>query len=201
MQSAAATPAYIWALARLRRFLSGLRTGLAILLLPGAVFAANAATPDSLDVELRVKAAFVYNFARFVEWPGRPGAGPIRIGVLGHGEFAPVLEEIAQGKAVGGHSIAITPVAAVAEAESCEILVIERSASGHQKEIAQALADKPVLTVADDENGLQDGIMIAFQLIDESVRFHINQEAASRAGLKISSQLLKVALPNPRRPQ
>jgi hypothetical protein len=83
-----------------------------------------------------------------------------------------------------------------ADAECCEILVVERSESKHLREIAQALAEKPVLTICDGGNCFRDGMMIAFQIVDESVRFQINQEAAGRAGLKISSQLLKVALPN-----
>ncbi len=154
-----------------------------------------AAAADASDVELRLKAAYIYNFARFVEWPAGTAAGPVRIGVLGHGDLASLLEEIVRGKSVGGRAIKVTPIGTAAEAECCEILLIERSESKHEKEIAQALADKPVLTVSDDENASREGIMIAFQLVDESVRFQINQEAATRAGLKVSSQLLKVALP------
>jgi len=156
--------------------------------------ASAAAVTDSSDVEAHVKAAYIYNFARFVEWPAG-AAGPVRIGVLGHGDLASPLEEIVRGKSVGGRAIRVTPIGTAAEAECCEILLIERSESKHEKEIAQVLAGKPVLTVSDDENGPREGIMIAFQLVDESVRFQINQEAAVRAGLKISSQLLKVAIP------
>lgn len=154
---------------------------------------ANAA--ESFEVEARVKAAFIYNFARFVEWPPRSSPGPVRIGILGHGDLTSPLEEVVRGKSVGGRSIVISPLGSVGEAECCEIVLIERSESKHEREIAQALAGKPVLTVCDDENGARDGVMIAFQLFEESVRFQINQEAAGRAGLKISSQLLKVAIP------
>ena len=164
-----------------------------VLLALTAVPIAAAAT-DASDVELRLKAAYIYNFARFVEWPAGTAAGPVRIGVLGHGDLTAPLEEIVRGKSVGGRAIKVTPIGTAADAECCEILLIERSESKHEKEIAQALSGKPVLTVSDDENGSKDGIMIAFQLVDESVRFQINQEAAARAGLKISSQLLKVAI-------
>lgn len=159
------------------------------------------AAPDNSDVETRVKAAFIYNFARFIEWPARSGAGPLRIGIMGHGDLTSALQETIRGKTIGGRAIALIPVGAAADADTCEILLIERSESRHQNEIAQALAGKPVLTVSDDENGLREGIMIAFQLTDESVRFQINQEAAAHAGLKISSQLLKVALPSQGRRQ
>lgn len=155
----------------------------------------KANTTDSAEVETRVKAAFIYNFARFVEWPSRSSSGPVRIGVIGHGDLSGPLEEVVRGKSVGGRPIRVTPVENASEAELCEILLIERSESKRAGEIAQALAGKPVLTVSDDEGGSKEGIMIAFQLVDESVRFQINQVAAERAGLKISSQLLKVAIP------
>ncbi len=170
-----------------------------VVLLAGRAIAleqSTAAPADSTEVETRVKAAFIYNFARFVAWPPRSNAGPVRIGVMGRGDLTAPLEDAVRGKSVGGRTIQITPVENAGEAESCEILLIERSESKHSREIAEALAGKPVLTVSDEESGSKDGIMIAFQLVDESVRFRINQEAAERAGLKISSQLLKVAIPS-----
>jgi len=163
--------------------------------LAGALASLSAGGADVADVEAHVKAAYIYNFARFVEWPAGAAAGPVRIGILGHGDLTSPLEEIVRGKSVGGRPIKVTPIATPGEAECCEILLIERSESKHEKEIAQALAGKPVLTVSDDENGSRDGVIIAFQLVDESVRFQINQDAAMRAGLRISSQLLKVAIP------
>ena len=178
--------------ARDRRELPVLLT--VILLAMTAVPIMSAAASESSEVEVRVKAAYIYNFARFVEWPPTTPAGPVRIGVLGRGDLVSPLEEIVRGKSVGGRAIKVTPIGTAAEAECCEILLIERSETKHEKEVAQALAGKPVLTVSDDENGSRDGIMVVFQLVDESVRFQINQEAAARAGLKISSQLLKVAI-------
>jgi hypothetical protein len=160
-----------------------------------------ASAPDNSDIELRLKAAYIYNFAKFIEWPAGTAAGPVRIGVLGHGDLASPLEETVRGKSVAGRAIKVTPIGAVTDADCCEILLIERSESRHAKEIAHTLAGKPVLTVSDDENGSKDGIMISFQLVEESVRFQINQDAATHAGLKISSQLLKVAIPSQARRQ
>ena len=169
--------------------------GVAVLLAGRAIaFEHTAAVKDSAEVEARVKAAFIYNFARFVAWPALSNAAPIRIGVMGQGDLSAPLEDVVRGKSVAGRAIRVAPVANAAEAEFCEILLIERSESTHFREIAQALAGKPVLTVSDDESGSKEGIMIAFRLVDESVRFQINQEAAERAGLRISSQLLKVAI-------
>ena len=156
---------------------------------------ARAGGSDNSDVETQLKAAFIYNFVRFIEWPPRPGSGPVRIGILGHGDLSSSLEEVIRGKAANGHSIEVLYINAGADAERCEILLIERSEAKHVKDISQALAGKPVLIVCDGGNCFRDGATIAFQMVDESVRFQINQEAAAHAGLKISSQLLKVALP------
>ncbi|HWE52034.1 MAG TPA: YfiR family protein [Bryobacteraceae bacterium] len=151
------------------------------------------------DLEARLKAAYIYNFARFVEWPARANRGVLRIGVIGQGDLALPLEQLVRGKTANGRPIEVARVGALTGADCCEILVIEKSEFKHAREIAQSLAGIPVLTVSDEEDGLRDGVMIAFQLFEESVRFQINQEAAEHAGLRISSQLLKVALPGTRK--
>lgn len=185
--------------ARRRRF-RGRWHPLAIALVPliiAALFGREiAGATDSPDVETRVKAAFIYNFARFVDWPVRGVPGPVRIGVLGRGDLVLPLEEVTRGKSANGRPIEVVHFNAAAEADRCEIVLVERSESKHLREIAQAFAGKPVLTVCDGGNCLREGMMIAFRVVDESVRFQINQEAAEHAGLRISSQLLKVALPS-----
>ena len=174
-----------------RRTARGIFASLLLLLAGSSVL--NAA--DNSDVETQLKAAFIYNFARFVDWPPRPVPGPVRIGILGSGELAAPLREVIRGKMVDGRSIEVTNISSVADAEHFEILLIERSELKHIREIVQSLAGKPVLTVCDEGNCFRDGAMIAFQVVDESVRFQISQESAEQVGLKISSQLLKVALP------
>jgi len=167
----------------------------ALILVSLSFVAGSLPAAEDADVESHVKAAYIYNFARFVEWPARAGAGPVRIGVLGHGDLAPHLEEVVRGKSVNGRSIEVTHVSAASEGDCCQILIIERSESKRLKDVTQALAVKPVLTVSDCGGGIRDGVIIGFRMVDESVRFQISQEAAERAGLRISSQLLKVALP------
>jgi hypothetical protein len=168
-----------------------------LLVLATAVCGPWSAMAANVDIETQVKAAFIYNFARFVEWPTRVTPGPLRIGVLGHGDLESALGEIIRGKSANGRAIEVTRMNTLAEADQCEILLIERSESKHLRDITQALAGKPVLTVCDGGNCLREGAMIAFQIVQESVRFRINQEAAEQAGMKISSQLLKVAIPGP----
>jgi hypothetical protein len=167
-----------------------------------AVFgcAATSAADNAGVVEARIKAAFIYNFARFIEWPPGSAQGPLRIGIQGSGNLISPLEEVVRGKTANGRSLETADVGTASEAEHCEILLIERSEASRVREIVQTLAGKPVLTVCDGDNCLRDGAMIAFRIVDDSVRFQINQEAAEHSGLKISSQLLKVALPAGRRP-
>jgi hypothetical protein len=109
--------------------------------------------------------------------------------------MASPLAELVRGKLTGGVPIEVAHLNSVAEADGCEMVLIERSESKHVKEIAQALAGKPVLTVCDGEGCYRDGGMIAFLIVDDSVRFQINQGAAEHAGLRISAQMLKVAVP------
>jgi len=157
--------------------------------------ATSAAADDAGVVEARIKAAFVYNFARFIDWPPGAAPGPLRIGIQGRGDLVLPLEEVIRGKKANGRSLETAHVATAGEAEHCEILLIERSEDSRVREIVQTLAGKPVLTVCDGDNCLRDGAMIGFRIVDDSVRFQINQEAIEHSGLKISSQLLKVALP------
>jgi hypothetical protein len=165
-----------------------------LLVLGGLSGCVSARAADSGDVEAHLKAAFVYNFARFVEWPAGANSGPVRIGVLGRGDLGIPLEEVVRGKSANGRLIEVARIGAVMQPDCCEILLIERSEMKHLKEIVASLSGKPVLTVCDGGSCFRDGAMIAFQVADESVRFQINQEAAEHGGLHISSQLLKVAI-------
>jgi hypothetical protein len=152
------------------------------------------------DVEARVKAAFLYNFVRFVEWPPESLSDPrtpIVIGIVGHDPLGSVLDEIVEGKTVGGRPVRIRRFDSVEQVDHCQVLYIAEPKRA--KTLRQSLAGKAVLSVGDYVGALQDGNVIAFLLVDDSVRFEISLETAGRAGLKISSQLLKVALNAPGR--
>jgi hypothetical protein len=128
-----------------------------------------------------------------VEWPAERTTGSFRIGILGTGDVLAPLEDVVRGKTVNGRPIRTELIGSAGEAEQCEILLIERSELKHLKEILGSLAGKPVLTVCDGGACAKAGAMIAFQIVEDSVRFQIHQEPVERAGLKISSQLLKTA--------
>jgi len=147
------------------------------------------------DVELRVKAAFLYNFARFVEWPVQAESQPkVEFCVLGHDPLTPILEETVRGKNVNGRVLGVRNVGGADEAAGCHVLFVARGEQKRLRCLLQALAEKPVLTVSDLEGTVRDGGIIQFRLVDQNVRFEVNLDAAARAGLKLSSQLLRVAL-------
>lgn len=158
--------------------------------------AATAAAQSPRAPEYEVKAAFLYNFAKFVEWPSpafSASSAHLRICVLGHDPFGDALIRIVEGKSISGHSIVIREAQSLAEARACHILFISRSDPDTLQQALAHLRDLPVLTVGENSEFLSLGGMINFVLEEDRVRFEINLEAAERHHLKISSKLLSVA--------
>ncbi|MGA9356433.1 MAG: YfiR family protein [Terriglobales bacterium] len=147
--------------------------------------------------EYQVKAAFLYNFAKFVEWPaGRfaDGSAPLRICVLGQDPFGEDLRNVASDKVVNGHKLLVDQVADVAAARSCHILFVASSKKADMKQILESLRGADVLTVGDTKGFAKLGGMINFVLEDNRVRFEVNKTAAEQTGMKISSKLLSLAV-------
>jgi hypothetical protein len=141
--------------------------------------------------EYAVKAAFLYNFSRFVTWPVPPGQ-PFVVGVLGENPFGDALESIA-GKPVGGDRLAVRLLQSAEEIGACRILFVAASEERRLPEILRRTALLPVLTVSDMERFAQRGGIIGLRTVDNRIRLEINAAAAQRAGLAISSQLLRLA--------
>jgi hypothetical protein len=153
------------------------------------------AQPQSAG-EYQIKAAFLYNFAKFVEWPSGDFADatePFRICVLGRDPFGQELRDITSEKTVNGHKLQIVPVADVQLARTCHILFIASSERAQLKKVLATLQGSSALTVGDSKGFVELGGMINFVLENERVRFEVNHRAAEQAGLKISSKLLTLA--------
>jgi hypothetical protein len=145
--------------------------------------------------EYQVKAAFLFNFAKFVEWRGEVAAGDeqeLNICILGNDPFGGGMDAF-KGKSVKNRRLVVRKINGVEELEHCQILFISSSEKEHLSEILTAVARSPVLTVSDIKYFAQTGGVIGFVTVDEHIRFDINQATAERAGLQISSQLLKLA--------
>jgi hypothetical protein len=146
--------------------------------------------------EYRVKAAFLLNFARFIEWPAtafKSADEPISVCVLGKNPFGSALEDAVRGKAVGGRSFVVRQVSSAQEANPCHILFVEVSKQSQLRQLFEDLKGFSILTVGDTEDFTANGGVITFKLKDARVRFEIAVGAAERANLRISSKLLSLA--------
>jgi hypothetical protein len=145
--------------------------------------------------EVSVKSAFLYHFARFVQWPERADTAadaPLVIGVLGADPFGPALDQAVADKNVAGRPLSIRRLRDVEQARECAIVYIALSGD----ELADALAalrGAPVLTVGDAEEFIRHGGIVAFVRADNRVSLEIDAQAAQAAGLRISSRLLSLS--------
>jgi hypothetical protein len=156
---------------------------------------AAAAAGPAVAGEYEVKAAFLYNFARFVEWPPQaiPSGRPLVIAVLGQDPFGSTLDAVLQGRTIRDHPLAVRRVARVEEADGAHVLFISRSEGDDVARILRRLEGSPVLTVGEEADFARQGGVVRFRVDEDRVGFEINVDSAERAGLKMSSQLLKLA--------
>jgi hypothetical protein len=172
-----------------RTLLRAVGLGFAALGLGGAPPAA------ALSREYEIKAAFLFNFIKFVEWPPEalpPSSSTITVGVLGRNPFGNALN-VLNGKTVKGKTVAVRQVPSVAAASDVHLLFISASEGDRMRQILGGLRNANVLTVADVSGFIERGGVINLITRNERVRFEINAAAAERAGLALSSQLLRLA--------
>jgi uncharacterized protein DUF4154 len=150
--------------------------------------------PAPAPTEYEVKAAFLYNFARFVEWPPEAQrAEPFVIAVLGRDPFGTALDEAVSGKTVAGRPIQVRRASRVEDVGDAQMVFVAATEGPNVPAILKALERPGVLTVGDAEGFVERGGTINFTLQSRRVRFEINPVRAEQAGLKVSSQLLKLA--------
>jgi hypothetical protein len=151
--------------------------------------AAQAAPPG----EYEVKAAFIHNIAKFVEWPGAlPSSGSARLCLLGEDPFGGALDAL-RGKQIGRLVWEIVPVNSGANLKECRVLFIAATERDNLKNILASIGNSPVLTMGDTDGYAGQGVMVNFYMEANRVRFEINREAVARARLSVSSQLLRLA--------
>lgn len=165
----------------------------AVLLLVLAHFAWPLSAAAASAGEYEIKAAFIYNFTKFVRWPEPDDARPVILGIIGEDPFGGAIDRAVTGKHVGARRIHVVRVAKPGEAARCDILFVSASEERNLKAILQGLGTAPVLTIGDTDGFAERGGMINLVTEGNRVRFEINLEAMERAGLKASSQLLRLA--------
>jgi hypothetical protein len=143
----------------------------------------------------QVKAAFLYHFGTYVQWPApRPSSDPITIAVLGAAAVADQLAEFLPGRNIQGRPVAVRALARIEDLRDEEMLFIGSEHSARLDQLTTAVGQRAVLVVTDAEDGLDHGAMVNFQLVDSRVRFEISLPRAEEAGLVLSSRLLSAAL-------
>ncbi len=150
--------------------------------------------------EYEVKAAFLYNFTKFIEWPPEShGAapGPFVIGVIGRDSFVTNLRNVVRDRKVNGRSVEVRVLDDVADVATVQIVFVSGSA---EAEVGAACRQYGVLAVGESKEFLEQGGAIAFVFQEAKLRFAINIKAARHAGLKVSAQLQKLAM-NVRNPR
>jgi hypothetical protein len=152
-----------------------------------------APVPAQVANEYEVKAAFLFNFTRFVDWPPSSRSAPFCIGVDGADPFNSALEDVVKGRSVGGRVIAIRHFKPGDDATACEVVFI--SAADPRKAAAFLVQFKgaPILTVGDAPGFCKIGGVIGFSVQGNKVKLDINPDTALRAHLQISSKLLSLA--------
>ena len=141
--------------------------------------------------EYELKAAFVYNFASFTDWPPKAAPG-MSVCVIGQDPFGRALDAL-EGKAVKGQSLTVRRIGSIAEARACRVLFISASEANNLPRLLAAVKDLPVLTVADMEDAAHQGVMIGLTIDKQRITFEINASAVQNANIVLSSRLLSLA--------
>jgi hypothetical protein len=155
------------------------------------------AAPDAPTVlERRVKAAYLYKFAGYVDWPSsafHDASDPLVIGVIGDDALADELERLVEGRRSGGRPVHVRRIEETTEPGNAHLLFLGRSHAARTGEVVEALHLRPVLVVTESPRSMGNGAMINFVLEEGRVRFEVDLDAVERSGLGLSSRLLTVA--------
>jgi hypothetical protein len=164
-------------------------------------FASADGDGDQGGMEYQTKAAFLFNFAKFVNWPPHKFTqpdSPLIIGVIGSDPFGGLLEEQVQDQRINDRTVVVRHIQSIEELRKCHIVFVCRSEAERLGPILSVVRGDNVLTVGETDQFISRGGMINFVMVDGAVHFQINNNAARHAGLKISSKLSSLALPSER---
>jgi hypothetical protein len=154
------------------------------------------AADSKVSLEYRVKAAYLYQIAGYVEWPKntfpRPDT-PVTIGVIGAEPLVQELSRIVPGRMVGGRPLAVHRLKDPASLDGVQVLFVGREFNSQIARLAQRAQQRAILLVTESEGALEHGAMINFVLLEGRVRFEVGLAASRQSGLALSSRLLAVA--------
>lgn len=154
------------------------------------------AAEDAASLEQRVKAAFLYQFASYVEWPVQSFAQPdtpVTIAVMGAEQLAAELKQLSAGRTVGGRRVEVRQVRPGETLAGINILFIGSAENARLAQVVQTAKPRAMLIVTEVDGALKQGSMINFVIVDRRVRFEVALDSVERSGLRLSSRLLAVA--------
>lgn len=163
----------------------------AVVVASGVVRAAQATVSDT-----RLKAALVSKFPQFVDWPRDPASNhpPLAVCVAAPDPFGADLDDLLEGVVINGRPTIVRRVEREQDVAGCQVLYLPARPDHHPHDLLHAAVAKPILTISDDGSFLDDGGIIQLRLVSGRLRFDVDAGAARRAGLRISSQLLQLAM-------
>ncbi|WP_313952131.1 YfiR family protein [Accumulibacter sp.] len=171
------------------------RCWLAVLLAFAAIVTTSRSLSQGTLTEAQAKAAFVVNFARYIEWPERAftnRTAPLLICALGRSVVGNALEAH-EGRQVQGRPVAVRQLLGIDEARPCQVLFIADSEERRMSQLLRVVAAQPILTVSDADAFIDSGGAIGLVRADQRLQFEVNRQAIEQAQLKASSNLLKLA--------
>jgi hypothetical protein len=172
------------------------RVALYFLSIVGGLYFAPVRGDSATPTEYEVKAAFIYNLAKYIHWPEASTPAikkPFVIGVIGKDPFGQALDNAMRGQSLQSRAVFVRRFSKVEDLADCDVLFISSSEKNNLERIVEGLRKAPVLTISDMDQFAERGGMINLTTEEKRVRFEINVEAAERAGLKPSSHLLRLA--------
>ncbi len=141
-----------------------------------------------------IHAAMIYNFMKYVQWPDDGNPGEFVVGVLGEDNVFNTLKNYYDGKPKGAKKYSIRKLADASEAANCAVVYIGKNKSREFENVKNAITGKPVLTITDSFNLGKKGSCINLKVIDDKLKFEINQNSINSATLKVASQLASMAI-------
>lgn len=143
--------------------------------------------------EYTMKAAYLYNFAKLTDWPADPGPGSaFNLCIFGQNEFGPALD-VLRGKTVNDRQLRLRHITDIADAQYCQLLFVGDYEGAHGARLFESLRTMAVLTVTDNDKISRAGAMLLIRTAEQRLSFDVNLDAATRAQLKFSSKLLRLA--------
>jgi len=165
-------------------------------LLLGALLCCAYPAGQTLEAEHQLKAAFVSKFPQFTEWPESTldGLQRIELCVARPNPFGSSLRELIAGERLGTRPLVVREVDSPEDLDACQLLFVPSQSLRERRVLLERVRTLPILTVGDAPTFIDEGGIVALRMVNGRVRFDINVEAANQAGLRLSSQLLQLAL-------